>query len=194
MPDFEQLIKNGREQRGLEYKAGLGWDELKAKIAKTALGMANLLDGGYIVIGVAERSRGVFELEGVSDAVAASYSEDDVQAFVNEYAEPHIAMEVHKPQIGSQQFVVILVHEFSVVPVICAKDAPDFRRGAVYIRSTRMRETSEVRTAEEMRAIIELATEKRLAELVGQLQRVGILDALQSAAAAARFAAQAGEV
>ena len=150
MPDFEQLIKNGREQRGLEYKAGLAWDQLKWRITKTVLGMANLLDGGHIVIGVAEPSRGLFEPQGVSDSIAASYSGDEVQAFVNSYAAPHVALEVHKPYVESQQFVVIAVLEFATIPIICARAGRDLRKGAIYGRSTRMGETSEVSTAEEM--------------------------------------------
>ncbi len=59
MPRLEELIALidlGREDRSLEYKESQPWGELKNKIAKTALGMANVRDGGTIVVGVSERS------------------------------------------------------------------------------------------------------------------------------------------
>jgi predicted HTH transcriptional regulator len=189
-------MEANREGRGLEYKAGQPWDSLKLKITKTALAMANMRGGGHIVVGVAESSGGEFAAEGVTEEIAVTYSQDGVQAFVNIYAEPHIVVEVHKPTYQDKVFVVIVVEEFSTVPVICKQthDAEKLRQGAVYVRATRMIETSEVSTAEEMRAIIEMAVETRLTEMVAQLGRVGILDALQSASAADRFGAQAADV
>jgi predicted HTH transcriptional regulator len=198
--DLDELITGGRERRSLEYKAGQPWDTLKLKITKTALALANMRGGGHIVIGVAEPSKGEFVAEGVPEDEAAKYSQDGVQAFVNIYAEPHLVVEVHKPTYDGSVFVVIAVQEFATVPVICkqAHDGEKLRQGAVYVRATRMIETSEVSTAEEMRAIIEVAVEKRLTEIVAQLGRVGILDLLQPVPAPAeadpRFGAQEGNV
>ena len=58
MPESEehitQWIIHGREERNLEYKSSLDWADAatKAKIVKSAIAMANLRDGGWIVIGV----------------------------------------------------------------------------------------------------------------------------------------------
>lgn len=53
----ESLLKNfrrGREQRNLEFKELLEWDQPqhRAKVEKSVLGMSNGRDGGVLVVGV----------------------------------------------------------------------------------------------------------------------------------------------
>jgi len=43
-----------RESRSIEYKRSAPWDELKWRTIKACLAMANLRDGGLILVGVAE--------------------------------------------------------------------------------------------------------------------------------------------
>ena len=45
------LVVQGREERNLEYKRSLNWDDkdMRAKLTKSVLGMANIRDGGAIV-------------------------------------------------------------------------------------------------------------------------------------------------
>ena len=62
MPDDTELvalIRHGREERNLEYKGPVSWQTpaVKARITKCSMALANIQDGGAIVIGVQEVSR-----------------------------------------------------------------------------------------------------------------------------------------
>ena len=52
-----EMVYHGREEQNLEYKQSISWQEpaIKAKIAKSAMAMANLPDGGAIVVGVEKK-------------------------------------------------------------------------------------------------------------------------------------------
>jgi hypothetical protein len=171
MPEFEELIERRREERYLEYKESQPWDVLKARIAKTCLGMANIRDGGFMVIGM--KASGVdFEPEGVPPDHMATYSEDDLHSFVNRYAMPYVDLRLDVVNHLTGRFVVISVSQFEDVPVICRRDGEGLRRGAIYVRSRRMRETTEIQHETDMRELVDLATERmlqRTLRLVGPL-------------------------
>jgi predicted HTH transcriptional regulator len=191
MPDFTDIILQGRETSSVEYKSPVPWSIIDLKVAKTAMAMSNLQDGGFIVIGVAEPTQGVFDPVGLTPSDLATFTQDGIQARVNDYARPNLSLAVHVQEWNGRMFVVIAVATFTSVPTICERDSNETRRGALYVRSARMAETSEVRSSDEMRAIIDLATEKRLKDWLGLMGRVGIpIDRLRAESAAARFAAE----
>lgn len=168
------LIKLGREERFLEYKQSRPWGDLKDKITKTALGMANTRDGGTIIIGVSQKGQN-FQITGMVHSHIKTYDSDEVQAYINTFADPYIRIEQHVLEEGSQCFLAIAVHEFDELPVICKQDCGAvLRQGAVYARSYRMPETCEVRTQTEMREIIDMATEKALRRLISRLKSTGV--------------------
>lgn len=177
MPRLEELvalIELGREDRSVEYKESHPWDDLKTKIAKTALGMANIRDGGTIVIGVSERS-GSPVPQGMPGADIDTYDEDDIRAFVNRFADPYVRLELHRVSREEQEFVAIVVHEFDQVPVICKRSGVGLRDGAIYTRSYRMPETCEVPSQTEMREIIDMATDKEVRRFLERLRASGLL-------------------
>ena len=64
--DFQYYIFHGKEERYLEYKRSMIWtgnDTTKVKIAKAMMAMANLRNGGVIVVGMQETARGIWEPE-----------------------------------------------------------------------------------------------------------------------------------
>lgn len=156
------LVLAPLELRSVEYKGAMLWAEreTKLKVAKAALGFSNLPDGGHLVFGVAERD-GTLVPEGLTDDQWHSFSSDEVSAFVNEYADPPVALEVYGGEVDGLKFVVIRVLPFLEIPTICKKDADGngnvkvLRRGAIYTRSLRMPETVEVPSQNEMREILE---------------------------------------
>ena len=54
-----------QEQQWLDFKESRPWPELKWRLLRTIMGMANLRDGGLIVIGVSERDD-TWDLTGIS--------------------------------------------------------------------------------------------------------------------------------
>ncbi|MGB7063064.1 MAG: RNA-binding domain-containing protein [Candidatus Zixiibacteriota bacterium] len=154
------LIKHGREERFLEYKASAPWDDLKQKIAKTAMGMANIKGGGTILIGVVKRGER-YVPEGVLEQHQVTYATDDVQRYVNRFADPYVRAELQEVKWNDKKFLALVVHEFEQLPVICKRDCDRLmRQGAIYTRSYQMPETCEVRSQNEMREIVEMGVEK----------------------------------
>ena len=74
-----------QESTDIDFKESAEWSSLKNQIARTAIAMANLRDGGIIVIGVGERG-GVWSLDEVDANHLATYDTDTANDFVNRYA------------------------------------------------------------------------------------------------------------
>jgi len=176
MPDFERFIpyiESLHETRSIEYKESVPWGVIQQKIAKTAMAMANIRDGGVIIVGVTKTGNS-YERKGISHEHLETYKEDEVLAYVNSFADPYVRLEIEPFEWNGREFLAIVVHEFDEVPVVCKKDSSFTRKGAIYTRSHRMAETCEVRDQTEMREILEMAAEKDLSRFISRSQRAGI--------------------
>jgi predicted HTH transcriptional regulator len=160
------LISHGREERNLEYKQSMSWTDIatKVKVAKSAMAMANISDGGYIVFG--EKKNGeVYEPEGMQKDHVDSFKQDDVMEWVNKYADPYVELLVSPIERDGKLFVIIQVQEFAQLPVVCKKEGEGLKRGDVFTRSRRKYETARVGTQTEMREILDLAVDKEIRRL-----------------------------
>ena len=127
MPDssLADLVTYGREERNLEYKSSFPWDGNsgkgpRARVTKTCLAMANLTDGGTVVVGVVEKPPGVFSPVGMSSKHLATFTQDLVQPHLNEYADPYVDVTVTPiPLDGGGTFVVLKVRPFASRRPIC---------------------------------------------------------------------------
>jgi hypothetical protein len=190
---LRSLVSLAREDRYVEFKESRPWDDLKPKLCRTAMGMANIRDGGTIVVGVSQRS-GSLVATGASAADLGTYREDDVLAFVNRYADPYVRLELHKFEHKGVTLIGIVVREFDEVPVVCRRSYENvLRQGALYTRSYRMAETCEVQTQTEMREIIDMATDKGIRSFLARGRRAGLrLDEAARRTDAERFDEQLG--
>lgn len=163
-----EMVYHGREERNLEYKRSMSWQEsvTKAKIAKSAMAMANLPDGGAIVIGV-EKIGETYDPKGMEQDHIESFKQDDVMEYINEkYADPYVELSVTTVNNDNKFFVVIQVHEFGQLPVICKNNGlENLKRGAFFTRSRVKHETVQVRSQTEMREILDLAVDKGIRRL-----------------------------
>jgi predicted HTH transcriptional regulator len=177
--EFAALLALGHELRGVEFKSpGLFSDsQLRARTIRAMLGMANRQDGGYVVIGV-EESAGTLHPTGLTSDELASWKYDDISDQLSRYADPSVSfvLEIHEYQ--GRSIVVLIVHEFDDIPVICKRDYPSvLRAGACYVRSVRRPETSEIPTAEDMRRLLDLATTKKLRAFLVSAMNAGLIAA-----------------
>jgi len=182
--DLFDLVTHGREERNIEYKAFMSWDSdpVKAKVVKACLAMSNIPDGGWLVFGEKEKDRGVFEAIGMSQEDAQSFNQDDIQAYVNEYADPHIEPKVYhrRYKFGNEEriFILIRIPQFDQVPIICKKDGKEgLNKGTVYTRSRRMPESAPVRDQTEMREILDMAVDKQMRSFLTRMDGWGLLRA-----------------
>ena len=169
-----ELIYHGREERNLEYKRSMSWAEpaTKAKLSKSVMAMANLPDGGSVVIGVEKQGEN-YDPKGMEPADVESFRQDDVMEYINEkFADPYVELKVTPVNDNDKRFVVIQVEEFNLLPVVCKNNGLEgLRRGALFTRSRVKYETAPVRSETEMREILYLAVDKE----IRQLRRRGLL-------------------
>jgi predicted HTH transcriptional regulator len=202
--DFATLLARGYEVRAVEFKGpGPRTDpNLRAKVIRAALGMANLRDVGRVVIGVAEIDDGRLRAVGLCEADLATWQYDDVASEIAEYADPYLQFDLERLEYNGAWYVILHVYEFEELPILCrrdlsvkvnGKDRPILRRGALYVRSRHKPETAEVRTQEEMREILEMAIDKGVRRFMERAHNAGLSSQLFTPAPlsdAARFEQQ----
>jgi len=154
--ELEELLQGAQESDSLEFKGAMVWDK---GLIKDILAMANVQDGGRIVIGIEDET---LVRQGVSQEQLASFNPDIMMDRVDVYADPHVSFTVDKvPDTAGLHFVVITVAPFERTPVICAKNGGDrneLQGGTIYYRSKTGRpKSAPIGNANEMRDIIERA-------------------------------------
>lgn len=180
--DLEPLISLGHELPGVEFKGpGLRTDaHFFAKVTRAILGMANRANGGTVIVGVEEAGDGTLRPTGLSPQELASWDFDSVTAALAAAADPFVVVECEPSQFRGVTLLVIRVHEFDTLPVICKKHYADtqgkvvLREAAVYVRTRRKPETSEIPSQTEMRELLELATNKGVRNFVARAAAAGL--------------------
>ena len=179
--EFAEILARGRELRGVEHKGpGLRTSRsFRARVARAVMGMANLRDGGLVTIGVGDDD-GKPVVEGLNAEQLESWERyDHVTASIGEFVQPSVSFEHEVFPYKGLKLVLLRVHEFDEIPILCARDCADekgqpiVRRGALYVRPRRNTETAEVPTREEMREILDLAVEKGVRRFVALTSGLG---------------------
>ena len=183
-----------QESQGVEFKESAPWDALKVKLIKTSMAMANLRDGGIIIVGVSQRGSD-WDRTGIDSVDLASYDPDVIIAQTNSYASPYVELDiviVEHP--SSRRFLAIQAREFIGTPIVCKKNGPlgtDMKEGDIYIRSTGKAETTRITRAADLEDLLMLAAEKRARIILEQGRRVGLVPASSSGE---RFAKELGDL
>ncbi len=179
--DLALLVARGYELRGVEFKGpGKRTDKhYRARVAKAVLGLSNNRDGGMIILGVEDPGDSLRPV-GLPSADLKTWNYDDVVSAMSAYADPPAEFDIERVEMENKIFVVIRVHEFDDVPILCKTDystpdgSPVLQRGSCYVRSRGRRETTRIPTQAEMRELLEIATEKRLRAYVAVATRAGV--------------------
>jgi len=180
--ELRETLARGREQPGVEFKDSRARTdrEFAAKVVRACLGMANRRDGGHVIIGVKDDGKGRVQPVGLSSQDAATWNESDLSDTLAEYADPSVSIESEQFTIDGMLLVTVRVSEFYEIPILCKKDYKGIlRKGACYIRTRKKPETIEVSSQEDMRELIDLATEKSLRTFVSRAVSAGLLPAAQ---------------
>lgn len=170
---FQDLLQRG-EPGGVEFKRAIPYaGEARFKVVKAALGLSNRSDGGYVLMGVEDPVQDERVVTGVPDDIVAQWTHDGLANLLDEYADPRVRFDVDYYDSAGGRCIVLRIHEFDELPVICKRDAPGLRRGALYVRPRGKAETVEVGTHEDMRELIDLAVEKALRRFLTRVDRAG---------------------
>jgi predicted HTH transcriptional regulator len=120
--EIEDIIKYPNEERHIEFKGTIFWDgEIRAKITKSIMALANLRDGGWIVVGKEEQPDRSFKITGMTQQDYDSFDPDCVKAYVYERVEPPISFQIIKKEYNNEKFVIIRVRGFDEIPIMCKK-------------------------------------------------------------------------
>jgi hypothetical protein len=117
--------------------------------------------------------------EALTPQQVASFTQDDVAAWVNDYATPAVQFSIGPFTLNGNQFVIIQVQEFDTSPIICRKQkiagGETLDAGAIYYRSHRKVESAPISSDEDSRELIGLAVDKGISRHVGRLHRLGLI-------------------
>lgn len=175
---IEAALDRAVEAPNVDFKESARWVTLKWTIVKTVLGMGNLRDRGLIIIGVSER-RTMWQLDGISAASMKTFDADTMAATFEKYVSPAPAVEAVVHVRDGKKYLVLDVGELEEIPFVCKKDGPagaGIDQGAFYHRPLGgVPRTEKVRSAEDMRPILQVAAETGARKILEQTQRVGAL-------------------
>lgn len=112
--ELEALLEGAEETDALEFKAAMGWHQ---SLIQDILAMANVQDGGRIVIGIAD---GTYLRTGLTDEQIASYDIETMQDRVAAFSDPRVEFrsEVVSDHRGLR-FILLEVRPFETTPVVC---------------------------------------------------------------------------
>jgi predicted HTH transcriptional regulator len=174
--ELEEIFAAGHEVSGVEFKApGPRADAyLFASVTRAVLAMANRADGGLVIVGVQEGANGAPQPAGLSTPDLQTWNHDDVAAGLAPAADPFVTVQLEPSVYRGVSLLVIRVLEFETLPVICRRQFLDprnaarqvLRDGAVYVRTRRKPETSEIPSQTEMRELLDLAIQKGVRRFV----------------------------
>jgi predicted HTH transcriptional regulator len=164
--ELEALLDGAQETDSLEFKGAMPWS--CDQLVKDILAMANVTDGGVVVVGVED---GTLQRQGLDDQQVASYDVEIMRDQVARYADPHVIFSCEiVDDTDGRRFVVINVRPFDEIPVVCRRDGKDVHAGTIYFRSRAGRPRSaRVDNSTDMREIILRAASSSLSAL----RRVG---------------------
>jgi len=175
--EFAELLAFGREQRGVEFKQGGSRKDkhLLAKVVRAMIGMANRRDGGKVVVGVADHGDQNLQPNGVDPEDLKTWKYDHLADSIAAFADPNVQFDLEIVKYNSGEFLVVTVHEFADLPVLCKRQHSDvLREGACYVRPRRKPETVEVSTQADMRDLLDLAIEKGVRRFITQARAAGL--------------------
>ena len=159
--DIDTLLEGAEETDVLEFKEAMPWGD---GLIKDILAMANLQDGGRIVIGIEDET---YVRQGISDSQIATYKSDIMRDQVAPFADPFVEFTTSvRADRNGLRYVVIVVSPFRELPVICKRDGGpknELQAGAIYYRSpVRRPQSARVSSASDMRSIVEVAAARQL--------------------------------
>lgn len=177
--DLEYFVTRAGEDEDFDAKGCIMWDNgaESAKLAKDIVAFANSRGGGAIVIGLSEVETGKFVLGGLTPDQARSFDTTKVSNWINGRFSPAPKLVCYQYESMNGLAVVIHIGEFDDIPIMCNKDYHGhansmlLRAGDIYVRNVGA-SSSPLRNADQLRALINMATRKRREEFAIVLEGV----------------------
>ena len=172
--EIESLIRRGHESPDVDYKGPGNWRTWKraekVELARDMMAMGNSDRPGWIILGISEGPGGQWVYEGLSESAASSFDPTRVGTLIKRYCDPEASFTVHRTTVDGRLYVAISVAPFQTRPHVCKQSCGEVvEESAVYVR-TEACQTSKITTAEQMRRLIDRATQVHADSIVQRIE------------------------
>lgn len=164
-----------------------GDNPLFGRVVRAAMAMASRRGGGIVIIGVVEEQTGL-NFKGLTSEQLATWKYEHIASGFNSFTSLPIEFDRLEHEHNGNIFLILDIHEFATVPVMCVKEYRDntnpnipndqrkviLRPGAFYIRTLNNAESKEMLTSEEVRILFDLAIDKGIQSFVTHTKLAGI--------------------
>jgi hypothetical protein len=176
--DVEQQLALDHETRSFEAKGpgDLADKSYVAKVARAAMAMGNLGDGGVVCLGIDDDQMRAM-LPGLSPKQGVEWSDfDNVSAAMAKYSDPPVQFDLHKYTLTNGIVVIVLdVSEFDRVPHVCKKGYPgELQNGFTYVRPHGKPESVTIPSSADMHDLLDLAITKGVRRFIRRVGAVGL--------------------
>jgi len=145
---IEALIKLGREEERLDYKERFDFksksaaQRSKVDLVCDMVSMANT-DGGYILVGVRQKTDGTFSVEGVDKTCLQRLTQENIQSLVGSYTEATVKFLAKPGKYRGKDILAICIFDSPLaVPFrhvgqyqsLNGKSETKFREGELFVR------------------------------------------------------------
>ena len=174
---LNRLLAIKAETQNLDFKTSFNWAKAsnrdKLELIKDVLSMANIKDGGHILIGITDEN---YESIGIDGESFSSFDTTSFNQFLQKYTDPAFSCHVHKVDNG-KKFIIIDIPEFQEVPIIAKQDGHDsegkhiIKAGQIYYRTDKAT-CGIISSALEMRELLGRALIKRKHDLLHSIESI----------------------
>jgi hypothetical protein len=166
----EQMLALGHETRAFEVKRPARRTDKQycAIVARAAMAMGNLRDGGLVCLGIDDDKVASMQ-PGLTPELVREWSDfDNVHAAVDRFSDPPVDFDLHALTLGNGVEVVVMeVREFLDNPHLCRRQYPEVLvDGMAYVRPRGKPQSVPVPSSVEMRELLDLAITKGVREFV----------------------------
>lgn len=160
---------------------------LFGRVMRAAMALANRRGGGIIILGVSEQSTGL-SFDGLTPEQLYSWKHEVIADGFNSHTNAHIEFERQEYEHQGKTFLILDIHEFASIPIMCQKEYRDksnpkipenqcpviLRAGAFYVRTPNKPESKEMLASEMVRTLFELVIDKGIQSFVTRTKLAGI--------------------
>lgn len=148
---IQEILQGNAESLNTEFKATFDFNIniwAKERLIRSVLAMSNTKDGGYVIIGIAEKKDKNLDFTGVKDSHLAIFrlKVEDFKTKIESFSSSPVNYEIGVGSYREKNYIVISVSEFSLNPSICRRNGENkdkiLEEGAIYIRTLKDKPSS----------------------------------------------------
>ena len=146
---IQEILQGNAESLNTEFKATFDFNInvwMREKLIRSILAMSNTRDGGFIVIGIEEKTDKILDFTGIKDEHLLTFKGDDLKAKVESFSSSPVSYEIGAGPYKGNNYIVISVTESPLNPIIWRRNSEHknkiLEEGAIYVRTLKDKPSS----------------------------------------------------